>query len=68
MLRGIEFHKGKPIFYSLGSLLMEFETGEQRMTPEMYASYGFGPDALPSDLHRSRVSDKSGRRIARAAR
>ena len=63
MLRGIELYRGKPIFYSLGSLLMEFETGEQRMTPEMYASYGFDHDALPSDLHRSRVSDKSGRRI-----
>lgn len=63
MLRGIEFHHGRPILYSLGSLMMEFEAGEQRMSPEMYAGYGLGPDALPSDLHRGRVADAEGRRI-----
>jgi poly-gamma-glutamate capsule biosynthesis protein CapA/YwtB (metallophosphatase superfamily) len=63
MLRGIEFRNGRPIFYSLGSLMMEFEAGEQRMTPEMYESHGFGSGALPSDLHRSRVQDASGKRI-----
>ena len=36
MLRGVEIYKGRPIFYNLNSLLMEFEAGEQRMTPEMY--------------------------------
>jgi poly-gamma-glutamate capsule biosynthesis protein CapA/YwtB (metallophosphatase superfamily) len=62
MLRGIEFHRGKPIFYSLNSLLMEFEAGEQRMTPEMYEAYGFSGENLPSDLHMSRIHDAEGRK------
>ncbi len=57
MLRGVEFHNGRPIFYSLGSLMMEFEAGMQKMSPEMFAAYGFGKDALPSDLHMSRAAD-----------
>ena len=63
MLRGIEVWKGRPIFYNLNSLFMEFEAGEQRMTPEMYQGFGLGRDALPSQLHMSRVSDASGKRI-----
>lgn len=62
ILRGIEFHRGAPIFYSLNSLLMEFEAAETRMTPEMYEAYGFAPEALPSDLHMSRIHDDQGRR------
>jgi len=42
---------------------MEFEAGEQRMTPEMYEGFGFQADALPSHLHMARVQDESGRRI-----
>ena len=64
MLRGVEIYKGKPIFYSLGSLLMEFETGSNINTPEMYAAYGFGRDSLPSDLHMSRVAGESGQKMA----
>lgn len=63
LLRGIERHQGRPIFYNLGSLMKEFEAGEQRMTPEMYEGFGLGPDALPSDLHGSRVQDANGQRI-----
>lgn len=63
MLRGVEIYKGRPIFYSLGSLLMEFEAGMQKMTPEMFAAYGFGRDALPSDLHMSRAADETGKPI-----
>ena len=62
MLRGIEFHRGRPIFYSLNSLLMEFEAAETKMSPEMYEAYGFGRDALPSDLHMSRIHDEHGRK------
>lgn len=62
MLRGIEFHRGAPIFYSLNSLMMEFEAAETRMTPEMYEAYGFTRDALPSDLHMSRIHDDQGRK------
>lgn len=65
MLRGIEIHQGKPIFYNLGSLMMEFEAGEQLMTPEMYDGFGLpassGP--LPSHLHMSRVHDAGGKKI-----
>lgn len=60
MLRGVEIYKRRPIFYNLGSLLMEFEAGEQKISPEMYESYGFKKDALPSQLHMSRVRDPSG--------
>jgi len=63
MLRGVELYKGRPIFYNLGSLMMEFEAGEQRMTPEMYEGFGFGVDTLPSRMHRSRVADGEGKRI-----
>lgn len=63
MLRGIEFYKGKPIFYSLGSLLMEFEAGMQKMTPEMYEAYGFGKGSLPSHLHTSRARNAAGEPI-----
>jgi poly-gamma-glutamate synthesis protein (capsule biosynthesis protein) len=63
MLRGIELHNDRPIFYNLGSLMMEFEAGEQRMTPEMYEGFGFKPDGLPSEMHMSRVTDLSGKRI-----
>jgi poly-gamma-glutamate capsule biosynthesis protein CapA/YwtB (metallophosphatase superfamily) len=62
-MRGIEVYQGRPIFYNLNSLLMEFEAGEQRMTPEMYEGFGFKPDALPSQMHMSRVADAGGRRI-----
>ena len=63
MLRGVEIYKGRPIFYNLNSLLMEFEAGEQRMTPEMYEGFGFTTDALPSQMHMSRVRNKEGERI-----
>lgn len=62
MLRGIDFYRDAPIFYSLNSLLMEFEAAETRMTPEMYEAYGFTRDSLPSDLHMSRIHDEQGRK------
>ena len=63
MLRGVEIYKGRPIFYNLNSIAMEFEAGEQLMTPEMYDAYGFGRDCLPSHMHQSRVADKDGNKI-----
>jgi len=63
LLRGVEIYKGRPIFYSLASLAMEFEAGEQRMTPEMYEGFGFSNDTLPSTMHMSRVRDATGKRI-----
>lgn len=59
-LRGVEIYHGKPIFYNLGSLLMEFEAGESIIAPEMYESYGYDVDSRPSDLHSNRAKDKNG--------
>lgn len=56
-MRGVEIYKGKPIFYNLGSLFMEFETGASIISPEMYQCYGLPPDSRPSDLHRMRAND-----------
>ena len=59
-LRGVEIYKGCPIFYNLGSLLMEFEAGESIIAPEMYESYGYSVDSRPSDLHSNRAKDSKG--------
>lgn len=59
-LRGVEIYKGKPIFYNIGSLLMEFEAGESVIAPEMYESYGYDVDSRPSDLHANRAKDRDG--------
>ncbi len=59
-LRGIEIYRKRPIFYNLGSILMEFEAGESIVAPEMYEAYGYANDARPSDLHRARAKDKDG--------
>lgn len=58
--RGVEVYGGKPIFYNLGSLLMEFEAGESMISPEMYATYGWPADARPSDLHGARAKNPDG--------
>lgn len=59
-MRGVEIYKGKPIFYNLGSLLMEFEAGESKISPEMYEAYGHDRDSLPSNLHGNRTKDLDG--------
>lgn len=59
-LRGVEMYHGRPIFYNLGSLLMEFEAGESIIAPEMYESYGYDANSRPSDLHANRAKDKDG--------
>lgn len=61
--RGVEIYQGHPIFYNLGSLLMEFEAGESMISPDMYANYYLGPDSRPSDLHRNRAKDSEGKWI-----
>ncbi len=58
-MRGIETYQGKKIFYNLGSLMMEFESGNSIIPPEMYAEYGLDEHAKPSQLHRKRsVNDE----------
>lgn len=58
--RGIEIYKGKPIFYNLGSLLMEFEAGNSMISPEMYHTYGHPAGSRPSDLHGGRAKNPDG--------
>ncbi len=58
--RGVEIYKGHPIFYNLGSLIMEFEAGESMVTPEMYHTYGLPIDSCPSDLHNKRAKKPDG--------
>ena len=58
--RGVEVYKGCPIFYNLGSLLMEFEAGESMISPDMYETYQLSPDAYPSDLHSNRAKKPDG--------
>lgn len=59
-LRTIENYHGKPIFYNLGSFLMEFEAGESLIPPEMYETYNLPDNATPSDLHSKRAKDNEG--------
>ncbi|MGN0204668.1 MAG: CapA family protein [Coprococcus sp.] len=59
-LRGVEIYHGCPIFYNIGSILMEFEAGESIIAPEMYESYGYDADCRPSDLHANRAKNKDG--------
>ncbi|WP_416262225.1 CapA family protein [Gibbsiella quercinecans] len=59
-MRGVELYHGKPIFYNLGSLLMEFEAGESIIGPEMYEAYGHPANARPSDLHKARAKNSAG--------
>lgn len=59
-LRTIENYHGKPIFYNLGSFLMEFEAGESMIPPEMYEAYHLPVNAVPSALHSARAQDQAG--------
>ncbi|WWY81801.1 CapA family protein [Pediococcus pentosaceus] len=59
-MRGVETYQGKTIFYNLGSLMMEFESGNSIIPPEMYAEYGLDEHAKPSQLHRQRSVDDDG--------
>ncbi|CDR47750.1 CYFA0S37e00210g1_1 [Cyberlindnera fabianii] len=64
MLRGVEIYKGRPIFYNVGSFLMEFEIGDSFIGPEMYANYGLDPyESRPSDLHNLRSYGPNGENI-----
>lgn len=66
-MRGVEIYKDRPIFYNLGSLIMEFEPGESIICPEMFAAYGYDVNTMPSTLHGNRVKDKDGNFIGFAS-
>lgn len=46
---GIEFYKGKPIFHSLGTLVMQNET-LPFFPSDAYGRFGLGPDATPGEF------------------
>ena len=49
VLRGIEIYKGKPIFYSLGNFIYQFEL-LQRLAPDDYDLMGIDLDKTVSEL------------------
>lgn len=58
VLRGIEIHQGKPIFYSLGDFVFQNET--PRFQPaDNYESQGLGFEALPSEFYDARIEGSS---------
>ena len=56
LLRGLEFYKGKPIFYSLGNFIFEYETME-RIAADDYDTLKRDPTWTPgqvsADIHRN---------------
>ncbi|WP_427181539.1 CapA family protein [Paenibacillus sp. TC-CSREp1] len=58
--RGVELYQGQPIFYNIGSLIMEFEAGESLISPEMFTAYGYAENESPSTLHKNRTKDSDG--------
>jgi poly-gamma-glutamate synthesis protein (capsule biosynthesis protein) len=60
VLRGIEMHNGKPIFYSLGDFIFQNET-VLRLPSENYEPFNLGPDAGVADFNDRRYDhDKTG--------
>jgi poly-gamma-glutamate synthesis protein (capsule biosynthesis protein) len=57
--RGIEIHRGKPIFYSLGNFSFHVHQVE-RYPDDTYERYGLGLDATPGDVRRARVGGRPG--------
>ncbi|HPA18225.1 MAG TPA: CapA family protein [Verrucomicrobiae bacterium] len=49
VLRGIEIHKGRPIFHSLGNFFFQVE-GVDRFPSEVYEGLGLGPESTPEDV------------------
>jgi len=53
LLRGVEVHRGKPIFYSLGNFIFQNET-VLRQPADFYERLGLPPTATPADLFDAR--------------
>lgn len=49
VLRAVEIHQGRPIFYSLGNFMFMLETID-RFGAENYEQYDFPPTTLPADV------------------
>lgn len=59
ILRGIEMYDGKPLFYSLGHLIVQNETVE-RLPPESFQRYGLDDYTKTSQVFESRLFDEDG--------
>jgi poly-gamma-glutamate synthesis protein (capsule biosynthesis protein) len=62
---GIEIYKGRPIFYSLGSLVLENETVPV-FPSEAYARFDLGPEATPADFLDARTDNGRKGHVAHA--
>jgi poly-gamma-glutamate synthesis protein (capsule biosynthesis protein) len=62
---GIELYKGRPIFYSLGNLVLENET-VQAFPAEAYARFDLGHDATPADFLDARTGGGKKGHVAHA--
>lgn len=62
---GIEFYKGKPIFYSVGNMFFQNET-VPFFPDEAYTRFGLGYDATPADFLDTRTGGGSKGHIAHA--
>src|SRR5215472_16466214 len=62
---GIELYKGKPIFYSLGNLVLENET-VRAFPAEAYARFDLGGDATPADFLDARTGGGKKGHVAHA--
>ncbi|HEX7183214.1 MAG TPA: CapA family protein [Thermoanaerobaculia bacterium] len=62
VLRGVEIYKGKPIFYSLGNFLFQYETISP-VPPEALAGLGLDPFTLDPSLYYKKIPYGEGRRF-----
>ena len=56
LLRGLEFYKGKPIFYSLGNFIFQYETLERFAADDydtMKRDLSMTPGQVTADIHRN---------------
>lgn len=59
VVRGIEIHRGRPIFYSLANFIFQNET-VWLQPADNYEPYGLGPGALPGEFQSVRVERMGG--------
>jgi poly-gamma-glutamate capsule biosynthesis protein CapA/YwtB (metallophosphatase superfamily) len=56
---GIEFYRERPILYSLGNFIYDFES-IRRIPPQILEHQGVEVTALPAEIHRQREHDENG--------
>jgi poly-gamma-glutamate capsule biosynthesis protein CapA/YwtB (metallophosphatase superfamily) len=49
VLRGVEIHEGRPIYYGLSNFIYQSRTLE-RLPEDIYENYGLGVEATPADV------------------